>query len=93
MEEWGPNGAEKNSASKKNGRNPEDADDTHVGGGLLGSVLLSAKLSEHVGARVWGRGGLVDVFFVCDGDVNKGSRIKHVFSQVGVLCLQVCVCM
>jgi hypothetical protein len=30
-------------------------------------------------------------FVVCDGDVNKGTRVKYMFSQVCV-CMYVCVC-
>ncbi len=88
LEEWGPNGAD----SKNNGSDIEKIKNGHNidSEGVLGSVLLSAKLSDHLGARVSGRGGIVDVFFVCDGDVNKGTRIKYKFSQVCV-CMYVCV--
>ena len=51
------------------------------GGGGQEGDLLSAKLGQHLGVRVGSRGGLLDVFFVCDGDGGKSSRVKHMFTQ------------
>lgn len=55
------------------------------------AVLLSVKLGDHLGVRVSKRGGMVDVYFVCDGDAarNATSRVKHMFSQVGCGCVGV----